>query len=292
MKRVLFIYNPVSGTGVVRKKMFEIVQYYNSNECLVTMCPVLKMNELKPDDFDGYDRVVVSGGDGTLNNFIGYTDELNLDFPIAYIPAGSTNDYANTLGLPGNLMEALDTSIKGKEQAVDMGRFNDSNFLYVAAFGIFTKVVYTTPQEIKNVMGYSAYILEGIKVVYELTTYKLKLTIDDKFYEGDFLLGLVTNSLSVGGMKNRASHDMSLDDGLYEVMFVRAPKNIIELNRIVKALASGKPDEAGELIILDKGAHITVEHDTTTAWTLDGEYGGEQRHVDISILKKKFRIIV
>ena len=103
MKRVLFIYNPVSGTGVVRKKMFEIVQYYNSNECLVTMCPVLKMNELKPDDFDGYDRVVVSGGDGTLNNFIGYTDELNLDFPIAYIPAGSTNDYANTLGLPGNL---------------------------------------------------------------------------------------------------------------------------------------------------------------------------------------------
>ena len=173
-----------------------------------------------------------------------------------------------------------------------MGRFNDSNFLYVAAFGIFTKVVYTTPQEIKNVMGYSAYILEGIKVVSELTTYKLQLTIDDKFYEGDFLLGLVTNSLSVGGMKNRASHDMSLDDGLYEVMFVRAPKNIIELNRIVKALASGKPDEAGELIILDKGAHITVEHDTTTAWTLDGEYGGEQRHVDISILKKKFRIIV
>ena len=292
MKKVLFIYNPVSGTGVVRKKMFEIVQYYNNNECLVTMCPVLKMNELKSEDFEGYDRVVVSGGDGTLNNFIGYTDELSLDFPIAYIPAGSTNDYANTLGLPGNLMEALETSINGKEQAVDMGRFNDSNFLYVAAFGIFTKVVYTTPQEIKNVMGYSAYILEGIKVVSELTTYKLKLTIDDKFYEGDFLLGLVTNSLSVGGMKNRASHDMSLDDGLYEVMFVRAPKNILELNRIVKALASGKPDEAGELIILDKGAHITVEHDTTTAWTLDGEYGGEQRHVDISILNKKFRIIV
>ena len=141
MKKVLFIYNPVSGTGVVRKKMFEIVQYYNNNECLVTMCPVLKMNELKPEDFEGYDRVVVSGGDGTLNNFIGYTDELNLDFPIAYIPAGSTNDYANTLGLPGNLMEALETSITGKEQAVDMGRFNDSNFLYVAAFGIFTKVV-------------------------------------------------------------------------------------------------------------------------------------------------------
>ena len=292
MKKVLFIYNPVSGTGVVRKKMFEIVQYYNNNECLVTMRPVLKMNELKSEDFEGYDRVVVSGGDGTLNNFIGYTDELSLDFPIAYIPAGSTNDYANTLGLPGNLMEALETSINGNEQAVDMGRFNDSNFLYVAAFGIFTKVVYTTPQEIKNVMGYSAYILEGIKVVSELTTYKLKLTIDDKFYEGDFLLGLVTNSLSVGGMKNRASHDMSLDDGLYEVMFVRAPKNILELNRIVKALASGKPDEAGELIILDKGAHITVEHDTTTAWTLDGEYGGEQRHVDISILNKKFRIIV
>lgn len=292
MKKVLFIYNPVSGTGVVRKKMFEIVQYYNNNECLVTMCPVLKMNELKPEDFDGYDRVVVSGGDGTLNNFISYTDELNLDFPIAYIPAGSTNDYANTLGLPGNLMEALETSISGREQAVDMGRFNDSNFLYVAAFGIFTKVVYTTPQEIKNVMGYSAYILEGIKAVSELTTYNLSLTIDERKYEGDFLLGLVTNSLSVGGMKNRASHNMALDDGLFEVMFVRAPRNIIELNKTVKALASGKPEESRETIIIDKGSKISVEHDITTAWTLDGEYGGEQRHVDISILNKKFRIIV
>jgi len=291
MKRILFIYNPVSGTGIIKKRMFDIVEYYNSNDCLVTMCPVLKMGELDSKDFENYDRVVVSGGDGTLNNFIGYTDELNLDFPISYIPAGSTNDFAATLGLPGNLMEALKTSITGKPQAVDMGVFNDSNFLYVAAFGIFTKVVYTTPQEIKNIMGYSAYILEGIKVVSELTTYNLKLTIDDRFYEGDFLLGLVTNSFSVGGMKNRASSDMALDDGLFEVMFVRAPKHIIELNKTVKALASGKPEES-DCIIIDKGSHINVEHDITTAWTLDGEYGGEQRHVDISILNKKFKIIV
>ena len=291
MKKVLFIYNPVSGTGMVRKKMFEIVEYYNSHDCLVTMCPVLKLNELDKEVLEDYDRVVVSGGDGTLNNFIGFTSEMDLDIPIAYIPAGSTNDYAATLGLPGNLSDNLETSITGSEHAVDMGRFNDSNFLYVAAFGIFTKVVYTTPQEIKNVMGYSAYILEGIKVVSELTKYNLKLTIDDEFYEGDFLLGLVTNSFSVGGMKNRASSDMALDDGKFEVMFVRAPKNLIELNKTVKALASGKPEES-ENIIIGKGAHITVEHDLTTAWTLDGEYGGEQRHVDISIMKKKFKIIV
>lgn len=291
MKKVLFIYNPVSGTGIVRKKMFDIVEYYNSNDCMITMCPVLKMKELKHEDFEGYDRVVVSGGDGTLNNFISYAYELDLDFPVAYIPAGSTNDYAATLGLPGNLNEAMETSITGREQAVDMGRFNDNNFLYVAAFGIFTKVVYTTPQEIKNVMGYSAYILESIKVVSELTTYKLKLTIDEESFEGDFLLGLVTNSLSVGGMKNRASADMALDDGMYEVMFVRAPKSILELNKIVVALAAGRPEDS-DLIIIKKGAHITVEHDTTTAWTLDGEYGGEQRHVDISVLKKKFKIIV
>ncbi|MBO4845791.1 MAG: YegS/Rv2252/BmrU family lipid kinase [Lachnospiraceae bacterium] len=291
MKKILFIYNPVSGTGIVRKKMFEIVEYYNSNECLVTMCPVLKLEELKREDFEGYDRVVVSGGDGTLNNFITFTGKMELDFPISYIPAGSTNDFAATLGLTGNLMQALETSINGREQAVDMGQFNNANFLYVAAFGIFTKVVYTTPQEIKNIMGYSAYILEGIKAVSDLTTYNLKLTIDDKYYEGDFLLGLVTNSLSVGGMKNRASVDMALDDGMFEVLFVRAPKNIIELNKTVAALAVGKPEDSDNIII-DKGAHITVEHDITTAWTLDGEYGGEQRHVDISILKRKFKIIV
>ena len=287
----MFIYNPVSGTGLVRKKMFDIVQYYNSHEFLVTMCPVLKLEELNREDFDGYDRVVVSGGDGTLNNFISYTGKMDIDFPIAYIPAGSTNDYAATLGLKGDLNKVLDTSVTGREQAVDMGQFNDMNFLYVAAFGIFTKVVYTTPQEIKNIMGYSAYILEGIKAMSELTTYKLKMSIDERYYEGDFLLGLVTNSLSVAGMKNRAGADMALDDGMFETLCVRAPKNLLGLNKIVVALAAGRPEDCDEIII-GKGSHVTIEHDVTTAWTLDGEYGGEQKHVDISILNKKFRIIV
>lgn len=292
MKRVLFIYNPVSGTGVVRKKMFEIVDFYNENDCLVTLCPVLKLLKYEDagEELKKYDRVVVSGGDGTLNNFLTFCSQVGYDGAVGYIPAGSTNDYAATLGLPGNLNDALKTTITGNEQAIDIGRFNGNPFLYVAAFGIFTKVVYTTPQEVKNVMGHAAYILECAKQLSELQQYKLKLTVDDGVYEGSFLLGLVSNSNSVGGMKNRAGMS-ELDDGLFELMFIRTPKNIMEFNNTMRALTIESPESCDNIIIC-KTSHVRVEHESTTEWTLDGEYGGAHDVVEIDIQNREFRIIV
>ncbi len=273
--------------------MFDIVDFYNANDCLVTLCPVLKLlnSEDAGEELKRYDRVVVSGGDGTLNNFLTFCSKVGYEGAVGYIPAGSTNDYAATLGLPGNLEDALSTTINGKEQAIDIGRFNGNPFLYVAAFGIFTKVVYTTPQVRKNIMGHAAYILEGAKQLSELQTYKLKLTVDDGVYEGSFLLGLVTNSFSIGGMKNRVSLDIELDDGLFEVMFIKAPENILDLNSIIRALTIETPQEC-DSIIMCKTSHVAVEHYGTTEWTLDGEYGGAQDKVDISIQNKEFKIIV
>ena len=185
----------------------------------------------------------------------------------------------------------MGTTIYGKEQAIDIGRFNGNPFLYVAAFGIFTKVVYTTPQATKNIMGHAAYILEGAKQISELQTYKLRLSVDAGVYEGAFLLGLVTNSFSVGGMKNRVSLDIELDDGLFEVLFIKAPENILDLNSIIRALTVETPSES-DSIIMCKTSHVRVEHFSTTEWTLDGEYGGAQDMVDISIHNKEFKIIV
>lgn len=293
MKKVLFVYNPVSGTGIVRKKMFDIVDFYNENDYLVTLCPVLKFEQLceNAENLKNYDKVVVSGGDGTLNNFLTFCKKIGYNGSLGYIPAGSTNDYASTLGIAGTLEEVLKTTIEGREQAIDIGYFNGNPFLYVAAFGIFTKVVYTTPQERKNVMGYAAYILEGAKQLPELQSYPLKLTVNDKEYEGDFLLGVVSNSKSIGGMKNRVSGEIELDDGLFEVMFIKKPENIIELNKIIMALTLEKPDDC-ENIIMCKTPKVQVEHLHTTEWTLDGEYGGAQDKVEISIKNKEFRIIV
>lgn len=293
MKKILFIYNPVSGTGIVKRKMFEIVNFYNENDCLITLCPVLKLLS-SPDagnELQEYDRVVVCGGDGTLNNFLTLCSNVNFSGAVGYIPAGSTNDYAATLGLPGNFEDALKTTIFGHEQAIDIGRFNGNPFLYVAAFGIFTKVVYTTPQIRKNVMGHAAYILEGAKQLPEIQTYRLRLSLNDTIYEGNFLLGLVTNSISVGGMKNRAAIDIELDDGLFEVLFIKAPENLIEFNNIIKALTIESPHDCDN-IIMCKTSHVSVEHYETTDWTLDGEYGGSHNRTDIVIENKKFKIIV
>lgn len=294
MKRILFVYNPVSGTGIVKRKMFDIVNFYNENDCLVTLCPAFKLlnSENVEDELKLYDRIIISGGDGTLNNFLTLCNKIGYKEAVGYIPSGSTNDYAATLGLPGNFDDALRTTIEGTEHSIDIGRFNGNPFLYVAAFGIFTKVVYTTPQERKNVMGHAAYILEGAMQLSELQTYKLKLTIDDATYEGSFLLGLVTNSISVGGMKNRFSPDeVELDDGLFELLFIKAPENLIEFNHIIRALTIESPQDCDN-IIMCKASHVTIEHFETTDWTLDGEYGGGHDKVDIEIENKKFKIIV
>lgn len=295
MKHILFVYNPVSGTGIVKRKMFEIVNFYNENDCLITLCPAYKLLHTEESEVNAllerYDRVIVSGGDGTLNNFLNFSNKIGFNKAVGYIPAGSTNDYAATLGLPGNFEETLKTTINGREQEIDIGRFNGNPFLYVAAFGIFTKVVYTTPQINKNIMGHAAYILEGAKQLSDLQKYTLKLTVDDAVYEGSFLLGLVTNSFSVGGMKNRASLNIELDDGLFEIMFIKAPENIIEFNSLIKALTFETTEDC-ENIITCKASHVTIEHYSTTEWTLDGEYGGAHDKVEIEIENKKFRIIV
>ena len=295
MKKVLFVYNPVSGKGLVKRRMFDVVDFYNEHDCLVTLCPMFKLYDheevLADRELDIYDYIVVSGGDGTLNRFLEYIKDYDINQPISYLPTGSTNDYAATLGIPKQFGKALERTIRGYEQAIDIGRFNERSFLYVAAFGIFTKVVYTTNQKIKNIIGYSAYMLEGIKQFGDLQSYELVMNINGETIEGSFILGVISNALSIGGMNYLTSDGTVLDDGLFEILFIRTPSNPIELAGTVSSLRSKNPEEKHGIIIR-KASEIHIEHASMTEWTLDGEFGGARDVVDISVVNKGFRIVV
>ena len=282
-KKLYFIYNPLAGKGNVRGKLYEIIQALASAEYEVTVYPTREPKDATervenlPED---YDLVVCCGGDGTLDEVVTGMMHREHKIPVGYIPAGSCNDFARSLQIPGNMQQAAEIAVQGENFAVDVGSLNERNFIYVAAFGIFTDVSYTTKQGMKNVLGHMAYILEGMKRLTSVKSYYLKVTSEEMCFEGDFLFGMVTNSRSVGGFKSIVGKNVVFDDGIYEVTFIQRPRNAMELQEILGALAISQIDT--KYMYSFRSSRIVVESEEPVPWALDGEYGGEYERAVIS----------
>lgn len=295
MKKIYFVYNPNAGRGQLSAKLNEIIRILAAKDNELTVAPTIgyldaieRIMNLK----DGYDLVVCSGGDGTLDEVVTgmMKREPERRIPIGYIPAGTTNDFARSLEIPRNMPEAARFLMAGEPFACDIGSFNDDSFVYIASFGIFTDVSYSTKQEFKNVLGHMAYILEGMKSLYNIKSYKMKVSSDEMEFEGDFLFGMITNSKSVAGFKGLVKGDVQFDDGVYEVTFIKRPKNPLEIQEILAALIDEKLDSNHMYSFRSKRLYIEAEE--MVPWTLDGEFGGEHREVVIENNQKAVEIML
>ena len=226
-----------------------------------------------------------------MNITVSFLIRKNLPARIAYIPSGSTNDFAYSLGLSGDADALLQNTVEGEPRQLDVGRFNTSRyFLYVAAFGIFTKVSYTTSQKAKNLLGHAAYILEGIKSMADLKSYHITAELDEETIEDDFILGMVTNSLSIGGFKNILPSDTALDDGMFEMVLVKMPKSLVTLNEIILSLLGEKLEE-NQHIYYRKTSKVIMRSEEKISWALDGEFGGEEDTVRIENRRRLLSIV-
>ena len=223
--------------------------------------------------------IVCSGGDGTLDEVVTGIMEAESSVPIGYIPAGSTNDFANSLFMPKNMTKVAEMIMEEELYHCDIGRFNQKTFAYVAAFGLFTDVSYETSQDLKNVLGHVAYVLEGVKRLFDIKSYHMKVTSDEVQAEDDFIVGMITNSRSVGGFKNLTGKNVDMNDGLFEVTLIVHPKNPLQLQEIITALVMAEDNT--DLIYSFKTKKLTIESDEEVPWTLDGEFGGDHSYVDI-----------
>lgn len=293
-KKMLFIYNPRAGKEKIRNRMLDIIDIFARADFEVTVSPTLARGdgikavaERKP---DYYDIIACSGGDGTLDEVVTGMMQCEKKLPIGYVPAGSTNDFAGSLKIPKNMTEAARVIVEGKDFACDIGSFNDDVFVYIAAFGMFTDVSYETPQDVKNVLGHMAYILEGVKRLSSIKSYNLKVEYEDQVIEGSFIFGMITNSLSVGGFKRITGKYVELDDGEFEVTLIKMPSNPVELNTIITALVSGNINT--DLMYCFKASSLKITSGEEVAWTLDGEFGGKHREVVINNCKQALKIRV
>lgn len=275
MKKLLFVYNPKAGKGKIRENLADVLDVFAAEDYEITVVPTRRRDEAREvvrDRKSDVDLVVCCGGDGTLDETVTGMIQSGFRTPLGYIPAGSTNDYGESLGLSKNMVQAAKTAVSGRNFSCDMGAFNQDTFVYIAAFGLFTDVSYETDQAVKNVLGHLAYVLEGMKRLSNIRSFPLKVTCGDRVIEDEFIFGMITNSRSVGGFKNITGKNVELDDGLFEVTLIKMPKNPAEFSSIMASLLNRDIDS--ELMYCFRASELSVESKEPLAWTLDGENGG------------------
>ena len=239
-----------------------------------------------------FDRVICAGGDGTLSEAVAGLTGLPDPPPLGYIPFGSTNDCATTLHLPRKPREAaLVAAGTGVPVPIDTGRLNGRPFIYVAAFGAFTKVAYDTPQELKNTFGHLAYIFAGIASLPTIAPYHMRVEFDGQSLEDDFFFGMVSNSQSIGGLKPPKAERVVLDDGLFEVTLVKKPLKLADLTDGLQALVSLSPAERSGALVQLQARQLTFICEQPVPWTVDGEFGGSQTVNRVENCQKALNII-
>ncbi len=292
-KRLLFVYNPRAGKAQIRTKLADILDVFAAGDYEITIFPTRKhgdAEQIVEQRAGEYGLVVCSGGDGTLDEVVTGMMRSGYRVPIGYIPAGSTNDFGGSLSLPKKMVRAAEVIVGGRDFACDVGSFNKDVFVYIAAFGLFTDVSYETRQDVKNVLGHMAYILEGVNRLSAIKSYYMRAAYDGRVIEDDFIFGMITNSVSVGGFKNITGKNVKLDDGLFEVTLIKRPKNPVELSSIMVSLLNRNIDSS--YMYCFRTAELTLESQNPVPWTLDGENGGTHTKVEIRNICKRIDIRV
>ncbi|MCD8036088.1 MAG: diacylglycerol kinase family lipid kinase [Clostridiales bacterium] len=291
-KKLLLILNPCSGQKKANRYIINIVSLFTSAGYDCTFHVTQKSGdatEFVENNAKNYDLIVCIGGDGTLNEVITGLINGECDVPIGYIPSGSTNDFANSLELSKNPVQAARNIIKGTQKAYDVGSFNGRCFCYIASFGAFTRVSYDTPQTLKNSLGHAAYVLESIKELTELKPIHAKITANGEIYEDDYLFGAISNSTSIAGLLTLSPEQVDLSDGLLEVLLIKNPTNPVEINNIIMALTLRQYNN--DTVKFFSARKIEVEISPTVNWTLDGEFAESTEKIVIENLNQAVEII-
>ncbi len=292
MKKMLFVMNPYAGTRKANKYLTDILSIFNRADYAVTVHMTAghgdceRITALLGADCD---LVVCAGGDGTFSEAVNGLIKAGLDIPLGYIPCGSTNDFANTLHLSKDILQAARDIVEGQPVCYDVGQFGERYFTYVASFGAFTRTSYNTPQNIKNALGHAAYILGGIQELSQLHKEHIRIETEDQIIDDDFLFGAICNSTSVGGILSLDPKQVDMADGKFELLLVRSPKDLLEIPECISAVQSKKYNCA--MVTFLSTSRLKIISDPEMSWTLDGERADGAPEITITNLQHAIRLI-
>lgn len=293
MKKLFFVLNPYAGMRKANKLLTDILSVFCQAGFEVTVHITQQQGDARDsvrDRAGQMDLVVCCGGDGTFNETVAGVMESGTQVPVGYIPAGSTNDFASSLGLPMDPVKAARKIADGSPEFFDVGSFNGRYFTYVASFGVFTKASYATPQNVKNALGHTAYILGGIQELSQLRNKEhLRLELDGETVEDDFIFGAISNSTSMGGILKLDPKQVDMCDGLFEVLLVRYPKDLTEVADCIQAVQ--KQTYNCKMMTFRSARNVKIIADPNMAWTLDGEKEPGSGQIEVNNLHHAFQLV-
>ena len=292
-KKLLFIVNPRAGRNKPHGPLFDALAILSAAGYLIRIHQTAAPRdaaETAAREGGKYDLVVAAGGDGTLNEVISGLMELKSPPPLGYLPQGSTNDFAASLGISRDPVTAARAIVQDHLRTLDVGQWNRRSFAYVASFGAFTRSSYAASQAAKNALGHFAYILEGMKDLSTLRPYRVRLNADGETLDGEFLFGAVCNSTSIGGLMKLDPERVVLDDGRFEMLLVRSPKTAADLQNLVMALLNQQYDSKG--LVFRHVTSLRLETEEELPWSLDGEFASSEPVVEIYNRQRALRMLL
>ncbi len=298
MKKLLMIVNPGAGRGGIGNSLFSIINQFTENGYRVEVHPT--QNEGDATEFVGehgecFDFIVCCGGDGTVNEVIAGMHRLKSPPPLGIIPSGTTNDFSHTIGMPKRPLSAAKAICDGDSSPCDIGLLNGRPFVYVAAFGLFTALTYSTPQQNKQIFGLAAYVAEGLKDLHKLSPVNIKLQHDNGVIEGEYLICMITNTVSVAGFRRMFENVASLNDGKFEVTLISRPNNVNDIQKIINILLSLESlesvDNDVDCVTVFSTSHISVTSQEEIVWTVDGQNAGSIKTAEIEVIKHAIGIV-
>ena len=293
MKKMLFIMNPFAGQRRANRYLADILTMFSREGYDISVHMTSGPGDgarVVQERAAGMDLIVCCGGDGTFNETVSGLIRAGVDVPVGYIPAGTTNDFAASMKIPTNVNKAARAILEGTPHRYDVGAFGERFFTYVASFGAFTRSSYATPQSVKNALGHTAYVLEGMQELSQIKNIHVRLELDDdRVIEDDFLFGAISNSLSVGGILTLDPKQVDMSDGKFELLLVRAPQDITEVSECLWALQTQKYN--CRMITFVSASHVRVTAAEELVWTLDGEREDIRDAVEAKVLRHAIRLI-
>lgn len=292
--KLLLIVNPCSGKAKMKAELLNVVNIFSNAGYSVTVYPTKeradatrRAAEVKQDEFD---LIVVCGGDGTLNEVITGVMTSKINVKLGYIPAGTLNEWSSGLNISKDIKTAAKDIVNGRVILLDIGKFDDKYFSYTASFGAFTSASYSAPQDVKNVLGQAAYVFEGLRSLGNIKPVHLKVVADDREIEGDFLFGAISNSMSVGGIIKFDNKVVKLNDGLFEILLIRNPDNMLKLQPLLDGIIKKELDREGMEFFHAK--KVEIYGTQGMSWTLDGEYAEGKEKIEITNINNAIQMIV
>lgn len=293
MQKILMIVNPKAGKAKSKKYIENILINLKKSGCSVELeitTPERNATKIIEEHKLNDEKIIVWGGDGTLNETLRGLQNSNQDAEIAFIPKGTTNDFGHSLKVSFDELAVSKNINNYKVKEIDMGAIDGLPFNYVVSFGLFSKASYSTSRKWKNRIGKSAYYLNGCKEIFKIREHKMKLILKDKTIEDDFIYGSISNSKYMGGFPVYRKQNVALNDGEFEVLLAKKPRNIFSTVVVVIKILTGNLND--EHITFFKTSNLKVEFPYEMDLSVDGEYGGKKKMFEIELSKKKTKYLV